>query len=238
MPLEWWKTLFEVGSVVLLLLTLMFGAGALLTARRVNQRQCQQLRNFDQELTEAKAELSKQQERAANAEHDTAEAKKTAEIFRLQIAAANEQAAEADEKAEEEHLARVRVEERLTGWKLDARSQARLVDKLKQYQNASFDLRANPAEVGFMEILDAVLHSAGWTRQTPSGDTILLDGKARISYASGVTVEIAAYRAGDLGAAAEALVKGLNAEGIPARSQVALHESDPSVIHVVIGDRE
>lgn len=238
MPLEWWRTFFEVGGAVLLFLTLVFGAGALLTARRINQGQAQRLRDFDKELVDAKAELAGQQERAANAEHDTAEAKKAAEIFRLQIATANAQAAEADQKAEEEHLARVRIEEKLTGWKLDAPAQARLVDNLKQYRNTPFDLRANPVEASFMEVLDAVLHSAGWTRQIPSGDNILLDGKARISYASGVTVEIAAYRASDLGTAAEALVKGLNAEGIPARSQVALQEPDPSAIHVIIGDKE
>ena len=156
----------------------------------------------------------------------------------MQIATANAQAAEADEKAEEEHLARVRLEEKLGGWELDASAQTRLVDKLKQYRNTPFDLRANPVEAIFMEILDAVLRSAGWTRQMPSGDDVLLDGKARVKYALGVTVEIAAYRVGDLGPAVEALVQGLNAEGIPATSQVALQESDPSVIHVVIGDKE
>jgi hypothetical protein len=238
MPLEWWKTFFEAGGVILLFLTLVFGAAALLTARRINQGQARRLRDFDKELVDAKAELARQQERAANAERDAAEAKKAAEIFGLQIATANAQAAEADQKAEEEHLARVRIEEKLTGWKLDAPAQARLVDKLKLFQNTPFDLRANPVEASFMEVLDAVLHSAGWTRQIPTGDNILLDGKARITYASGVTVEIAAYRLGDLGPAAEALVTGLNAEGIPARNQVALQEPDPSAIHVIIGDKE
>jgi hypothetical protein len=238
MPLEWWKTLFEAGSVILLFLALMFGAGALFTSRRINQRQATRLRDFDKDLIDAKAELARQQERAAHAEHDATEAKKAADLYRLQIATANAQAAEADEKAEEEHLARVRLEEKLVGWKLDVSAQTRLVDKLKQYRNTPFDLRANPVEATFMEILDAVLRSAGWTRQMPSGDNVLLDGKARVNYASGITVEIAAYRAGDLGPAVEALVKGLNAEGIPATSQVALQESDPSVIHVVIGGKE
>lgn len=161
MPLEWWKTFFEVGGAILLFLTLVFGAGALLTARRINLGQAQRLRDFDKQLVDAKAELARQQERAANAERDAAEVKKTAEIFGLQIATANAQTAEADQKAEEEHSARVRIEEKLTGWKLDAPAQARLVDKLKQYQNIPFDLRANPVEASFMEVLDAVFALRG-----------------------------------------------------------------------------
>ena len=68
MSLEDWKAIFEIGGVVLLFLTFLFGAGALLTSTRINARQAVQLREFEKRLTDAKIELAHQQERAANAE--------------------------------------------------------------------------------------------------------------------------------------------------------------------------
>jgi hypothetical protein len=66
--LESWKNGFEIAGVVLLLLTFFAGAGALLFSRKVNEVQAERLRQFDKGLTDAKTELGKQQERAANAE--------------------------------------------------------------------------------------------------------------------------------------------------------------------------
>jgi hypothetical protein len=63
MSLESWKSFFEIGGVVLLLLTFVFGAGALIATRRVNEIQAGQLREFDKELTAAQGAnliLSKQ----------------------------------------------------------------------------------------------------------------------------------------------------------------------------------
>jgi hypothetical protein len=66
MPLESWKTFFEIGGVILLFLTFVFGAGALFTGKRINERQSEQLRQFNMEL-------SAQQERAAVAERSLLE---------------------------------------------------------------------------------------------------------------------------------------------------------------------
>ena len=101
MSIEALKSFFDVGTVVLLFLAFAFGAGVLITGNIINARQSNQLRQFDKDLTEAKTELGKQQERAANAERSAADAKKTAEGFRLDIAKSNERAAEADQKAAE-----------------------------------------------------------------------------------------------------------------------------------------
>lgn len=85
----------------------------------------------------------------------------------LDVAQANQRSAEANEKAEAEHLARVRIEEKLAGWKLDAGAQARIIKRLEQYEKTPFDLGANPAEVVFMEVMDGILGSTGWVRQPP-----------------------------------------------------------------------
>jgi septal ring factor EnvC (AmiA/AmiB activator) len=91
---EGWKTLFDWFTVILLFLTFAAGAGVLITGNIINKRQEGQLRQFDKDLTGAKTELGKQQERAANAdarvaglEQDVANAK--TEMARQQTRAAN-----------------------------------------------------------------------------------------------------------------------------------------------------
>lgn len=59
--LEFWKNLFEVSGVVLLLLTFIAGAGVVGFSRKLNDRQGAQLRQFDKDLTDAKTKLGGQQ---------------------------------------------------------------------------------------------------------------------------------------------------------------------------------
>jgi hypothetical protein len=66
--LELWKTFFERGSVVLLLLTFLFGWGALRFSERLNVIKDGQLAKFNDDLTAAKTGLSVQEEKTANAE--------------------------------------------------------------------------------------------------------------------------------------------------------------------------
>ncbi len=80
MSTEYWKTFFEVGGVILLFLTFVFGAGALFTSSRINKEQAAKLRQFDKDMTSAKtdlgnakAEMARQQTRAAIAERSLLE---------------------------------------------------------------------------------------------------------------------------------------------------------------------
>jgi hypothetical protein len=174
MTVESLKVFFDWGAVIPLFLTFAFGAGVLITGNIISARQAEKLKQFDKNLTGAKLELGKQQERAANTERSEADAKKTAEGFHLDIASANWRAAEAEARAadanripEEEHLARVRIEERSAGWKLDAAAHARIINQVKPYEKTPFDLAANPVGVASMETIDGVLSACGWTRQLP-----------------------------------------------------------------------
>jgi uncharacterized protein HemX len=65
MDVEWWKSFFEIGGVVLLFLTFAFGAGFMLTGKVSYERQTERLRSFDKDLTAAKTALATQQELAA-----------------------------------------------------------------------------------------------------------------------------------------------------------------------------
>ena len=73
MLLEGWKALFEIGGVILLFLTFVFGAGALITSNRINSRQEVRLREFNKQLTDSQQEIGKAKERAAELELQTAE---------------------------------------------------------------------------------------------------------------------------------------------------------------------
>jgi hypothetical protein len=69
MDVDFWNGVFQWGGIVLLALTFLVGAGALLTGGRINARQTERLLTLETDRDTARAELAKQQrERAANAE--------------------------------------------------------------------------------------------------------------------------------------------------------------------------
>lgn len=117
--LEFWKNIFEIAGVVLLLLTFVAGAGVLWFSRKLNAVQAEQLRQFDKGLTDAKLELGKQLERAAVAEKALKDIDTKAEGFRLAIAKANERAAKAQESLAlaEQHSAE--ADAKAEGFRLD-----------------------------------------------------------------------------------------------------------------------
>ena len=241
MSLETWKDTFEIGGVVLLLLTFAFGSGALFVNRRLNALQAKELADFRIKFEEEQQKTALAQKEAAEAKGAAGDADAKAEGFRLDIAKANERAAEANKAAEQEHLARVRIEEKLAGWSVSAQAQARLIEKVRRFEGTPYDLGANPSEAGFVEVIDGILLAAKWKRQIPKpGDplaVILLNGKARINFVSGIFVEFAASRDKEFRPAASALIEALRAEGIPAQGQIATSEPDESAIHVIIGSK-
>jgi hypothetical protein len=92
-------------------LTFAAGLGALITGNVINKRQEQQIRQFDSDLTEAKTELGKQQERAANAdarvaglEQDVANAKTEMAKQQARAATAERAVLELKEKVKSRHL--------------------------------------------------------------------------------------------------------------------------------------
>ena len=251
MSVELWKEIFDWAAVVLVGLTFIAGAGALITGKILSDRQSEQLKQFDKGLTDAKTELGRQQERAATAERGVADAVRSAkdadakaEGFRLDIAKANERAAEANRIAEQERLARIKIEETLAGWRLEPKAQEQLAAALKQYPGTPYTLWVNPSEYRFMEIIDGILSRAGWVRHNPNSNvkrgnafSVTFGDKAAIIYASGVTIEIAAARSKTLGPAAETFIRELRSAGIPAKGHAFTDEDDPNM-HVALGKRE
>jgi hypothetical protein len=155
--LEFWKSLFEIIGVFLLLLTFLAGAGVVWFSRKVNEVQAKQLKQFDERLTDAKTELGKQQERAANAE--------------ASIALAEQHAAEANLRAEREKIERIKLEEDLSPRSFNGSTEA--IKRLSSLRGTtvlleySLDLecKATAERIAF------VLSEAGWTiKPKPNND--------------------------------------------------------------------
>lgn len=72
MPVELWKAIFDWSAVILVGLTMIAGAGALITGKKISDLQSEQLQKFDSGLTKAKSDLATQQERAAAADAQVA----------------------------------------------------------------------------------------------------------------------------------------------------------------------
>jgi hypothetical protein len=188
MDMEWWKSFFEVGGVALLFLTFAFGAGFMLTSKKVNERQSERLRKFDADMTVAKSDLAKQQERAAKAEatvalaeQHSAEANAKAEAFRLDIANANEasaraQADAADAKTEmakqqtraaTAELALLELQQRLAHRRINPDDHKKLVAALLPFRGSVVNLtKLGEGEAAqFADDLISVFHEAGWSVQ-------------------------------------------------------------------------
>jgi hypothetical protein len=167
MSLESWKSFFEIGGVLLLFLTFVFGAGVVMTSTRINALQATKLRNFDKELTDAKTELGKQQERTANAdarvagvETDAANAK--SEMAKQQIRAANAESA------------LLELQQRLAHRRISRSNHDKLVASLQPFRSSAVQLtKLGDAEAAqFADDLLAVLHDAGWSVQLSFAGTI------------------------------------------------------------------
>jgi hypothetical protein len=233
MSVELWKFIFDWATVVLIALTVVSGAGALITGGIIAKRQDARLYEFDKDLTGAKLELGKQQERAAQAEKSAAEAKQLAsgfeteiaksneraaeanskaEGFRLDIAKANEHAASANETAEREKLARIQLEARLADRTLTPEQRTRLINDLSSSRGAVVDavVFGDTGEIeGISIVIFEALRSAGWTVQTANagGGSALVRG---ILIGTRANADAATMRA------ASALIASLQSMGIAA----------------------
>ena len=125
MSLEGWKAFFEIGGVVLLLLTFAFGAGALIVNNRLNAIQAKELGEF-------KIKFEAEQQKTATAQKEAAEAKQIAGGFERDIAAAKQGVAEANAKAEGFRLGIAKANERAAKLEGDAAAARLETEKLKQ----------------------------------------------------------------------------------------------------------
>ena len=118
MSLELWKSIFEYGGVILLFLTFIFGAGAVITTNRLNTHQAEALREFDRNLTDAKTQLGIQQERAAKADELASRMEANNIQLRINLESDSEKVTNLQKYASDAKAAQQRVELELETQKL------------------------------------------------------------------------------------------------------------------------
>lgn len=165
--LEFWKNLFEIFGVVLLLLTFIAGAGVLGFSRKLNAVQREQLRQFDKRLTDAKLELGIQQERAANADSRVAGLEQDVANAKTEMAKQQTRAANAE-------LALLQLQTRLAHRRISPDEQAELAAKLRPYAGSIVAVtKLGESEAAqFADDLVAVFHAAEWQVQLSNVGTV------------------------------------------------------------------
>jgi septal ring factor EnvC (AmiA/AmiB activator) len=157
MSLEWWKAFFEIGGVALLALTFAFGAGALIVNNRLNSLQDTQLRQFNKDLTGAKTELGRQQERAANADARVAGLEQDVANAKTEMAKQQTRAATAERSLLE-------LQQRLSHRRINSSDHAKFVAALRPYGGSTVKviklLESEAAQ--FADDIIAVFVEAQW----------------------------------------------------------------------------
>lgn len=186
MSSEAWKSLFDVIALFLLFMTAAAGVGVLIFGNKVNKEQAvvnkeqaSRVRQLDSDLTVAKIDLEKQQERAAIAEGNialaqqhAAEANAKAESFRLDISKANESAAKAQAQVAvaTAEAAKATLELERIKAPRTLSNIASLTESLKAYKGTEYTFSSvfgDEESVLLLRQIDAALWSSGWVRVKP-----------------------------------------------------------------------
>lgn len=180
MSLEGWKAFFEGGGVGLLFFTFLFGAGALLTTRRLNERQAAQLRQFEKDLTDARTKLGEQQERAAVAEKALRDVTNTAGEANERAAVANLRASRLEKETEDERMARVKIEDAVAWRRLSKAQIQEIGTRLAVFHTQLTSLAYNVADLeayNFATDIDVALHEfAKWNIAEPQAVLKMREG--------------------------------------------------------------
>ena len=145
MSVEFWKTICDWAAVVLVGLTFIAGAGALLAGRVLNSRQSEQLRKFEADLASAKTDNLTLQKQVA--------------ILQTDASIQQERAAKAEKSLLE-------LQEQLKPRRLTAGQKSDLTKLLGQYKGngaAIVTPLLDGEAVDFADDFKSALESAGWS---------------------------------------------------------------------------
>lgn len=151
-------------------------------------------------------------------------------------AQANERAAEANRIAEEEKLARVKLETRLAPRSLKGLSQDAVVNAIKEFAPQTFDILwypDDPESENLANDIYAAFQRSGWVIERSNsflGFRVIL----------GVIIEFSPSKAGDFGPACSALESALKKEGIDATSKARVdddREKEPHRLRIMVGKK-
>lgn len=219
MSVELWKTIFDWAAVVLVGLTFIAGAGALITGKVLSDRQSEIIASKDRQAAlDSKAkdlQIATLTDRATKAEGDIATADKNAadanakaEGFRADIANANESAeqaraqvatATAEAAKANLELARIKAPRSLA-------ISSETLEALRAFPGTEYTFSGASADqesVDFLKQIDGALQGVGWKRVNPEPPTVIGvnpfgdDFRVTIVTMKGVKVEVGCAKSAD-----------------------------------------
>jgi hypothetical protein len=141
---------------------------------------------------------------------------------------ANARAAEAIKVAEQERLARVKIEEKLAWRDLNRVQQERIIAKIATFRGQSFDLITyleDQEAVNLAKKIGSALVVSQWVH-TPSNSAL------GFSLLLGVVIHVAPSQKANFESAAEALASALQAEGIAAQVKMEAWQDEAAHAHL------
>lgn len=199
----------------------------------IGQRQEARLRQFDKDLTDARTELGKQQEKAATVETTLAQQK--------------ERTALAEKAASDAALDLARLKQPRV---LKKEQQERIASKASQFSGTEFDVAAsNTSEpLNLVKQIEESLVAAhwkevDWPEMDPNGranSLITRPGKPSLGLAieHGITIQIEMSDKEHLLGISRISASALSAEGVSAEAQfMAINQANKRTIHIVVGEK-
>jgi hypothetical protein len=222
MSVEAWKSFFDIAAVVLLGLTFIAGAGVLLTGNVINRRQETKLLQFEGDITRAKSDLAKQQERAANAD---------SRVAGLEDEASKQQERAAKAEGELLKLQRANADRSLS----DAQIKG-ITDRLRFAAGQEFDVTAysdSPESAAIANRIGEALQLARWKFLPMERWRGLLGGVV------GVFVGVHPEADKSTQQAADELVTALLDDGIQCKKVVENPTNNPkhNILHLTVGSK-
>jgi hypothetical protein len=209
--LEFWKNLFEIAGVVLLLLTFIAGAGALWFNRKLNAVQSEQVRQFN-------LELGRQKERTAKAEQAASDAALALAKFKQWRVLSQTQQAEIAAK----------VKPFFSTFDVAASNTSEPLTLVTQIEDSL-------SAAGWKQLDWPAMNS-----NSQAYSVISRPGRAALGIAieHGVTVQVEQSDKEELLGIAKMLAAALSAEGIDAEAQfMAIKPTNKHAIHIVVGEK-
>jgi len=162
------KSLFDVGTVVLLFLTFAFGAGVLITGNIINKRQSEEIKQFKLDLKDKDVKIAEANDRAGAAVERAAKADERA--------SKNEkEAARLTKEAEDERMARIQLAASISWRTPDRALIPHLALPLQVFAGQRFTFVTDPSDPersGVVSWMVILLAAANWRIEpTPASPT-------------------------------------------------------------------
>jgi hypothetical protein len=238
---DWWNS-----AVIVAMVFAAIAATVLVVAQAVAFKRAKNLADVSEKLVamkdaELQRELKAKDVEIGNANARASEANKAASEAVARAAEANQYAAEANKKAEQERLARAKIEQAMTHRRLLPAAQSAIAAKLRAFAGQKIDVNPLSQDLEVQRITEELVVSLAG----PAGAGWIVASRAGLSVGgpsvTGIAVAISPSAEPHTRAAARGLISALSGVGIGVFGvddpKTGLAPQDTSIINITVGTR-